>query len=84
MSDNHSLPESTNNEQEDDPYDNRLQKTGCKEENDNLLVCYADKRDWRLCHAEMQAFRNCYQKNKQNAGSRELEESEHAGKTSNR
>jgi hypothetical protein len=28
----------------------------------------------------MQAFRNCYQKNKRNAGSQELEDSEHAKK----
>ncbi|KAJ2960483.1 hypothetical protein NQZ79_g4096 [Umbelopsis isabellina] len=83
MSDKHTqvIESSNNGEEEEDPYDTRLQKTGCKEENDNLLVCYADKHDWRLCHAEMQAFRNCYQKNKQNAGSRELEELERSSNT---
>lgn len=69
-----------NDDQEEDAYDARIQKTGCQEENDNLLICYADKKDWRLCSAEMQAFRNCYQKNKRNAGSQELEDSEHAKK----
>ncbi|KAG2172497.1 hypothetical protein INT44_006670 [Umbelopsis vinacea] len=67
-------------DQEEDAYDARIQKTGCQEENDTLLICYADKRDWRLCHAEMQAFRNCYQKNKQNAGSQDLEDLERAKK----
>lgn len=73
-------PDISDQDQEEDAYDARIQKTGCQEENDNLLICYADKRDWRLCNAEMQAFRNCYQKNKQNAGSQELEDLEHTKK----
>ncbi|KAH8555791.1 hypothetical protein BGW37DRAFT_147795 [Umbelopsis sp. PMI_123] len=67
-------------DEDEDAYDVRIQKTGCQEENDKLLICYADKRDWRLCNAEMLAFRNCYQRNKQNAGSQELEDLERAKK----
>lgn len=80
MATNKEMQGNANDDQEEDAYDVRIQKTGCQEENDNLLICYHDKRDWRQCSAEMQAFRNCYQKNKQNAGSQALEDSERASK----
>ncbi|ORY97349.1 hypothetical protein BCR43DRAFT_413689, partial [Syncephalastrum racemosum] len=50
-------------EEEDDPYNARIEKTGCAQENEDLLICYADKKDWRLCAAEMQKFRKCFQAN---------------------
>jgi cytochrome c oxidase assembly factor 4 len=47
-------------EEEDDPWDKRIKDTGCFEENTRLLICKADKRDWRLCREELEAFRRCY------------------------
>ncbi|KAI8068306.1 hypothetical protein BC940DRAFT_299650 [Gongronella butleri] len=61
---------------EKDPYDVRIEKTGCAKENDDLLLCYYDKRDWRLCQEEMKKFRACYTANARNAGSKELKQSE--------
>ncbi|KAI9279185.1 hypothetical protein BY458DRAFT_503421 [Sporodiniella umbellata] len=58
-----------------DPYDKRIAKTGCSKENDALLICHYDTKDWRKCAKEMRAFRECFIKNKDNAGSKELEES---------
>jgi cytochrome c oxidase assembly factor 4 len=40
-----------------------IEKTGCSELNDALLLCYDEKRDWRKCRAELQAFRKCYEDN---------------------
>ncbi|RKP04748.1 hypothetical protein THASP1DRAFT_9325, partial [Thamnocephalis sphaerospora] len=45
---------------EEDPWDQRIRATGCYEENVRVLICHADKRDWRLCREEMDAFRQCY------------------------
>lgn len=63
-------------EEEEDPYNARIEKTGCFEENEKLLICFYDTKDWRKCAKEMQAFRECFVKNKENAGSKELEESQ--------
>lgn len=63
-------------DEEDDPYNARIEKTGCYKENEILQLCFYDTRDWRKCKDEMQAFRDCFTKNKNNAGSKELIESE--------
>jgi hypothetical protein len=39
-----------------------IDKTGCGELNDLVLLCYDKHRDWRKCQPEMQAFRECYQR----------------------
>jgi cytochrome c oxidase assembly factor 4 len=62
-------------EEEDDPYNARIERTGCYQENEDLQLCFFDKKDWRLCKDEMQKFRDCFTKNKNNAGSKELLES---------
>ncbi|KAG0175080.1 hypothetical protein DFQ28_007895, partial [Apophysomyces sp. BC1034] len=63
-------------EEEEDPYNARIEKTGCAQENEDLLLCYYDTRDWRLCKDEMLRFRKCFQRSLDNAGSKELIESE--------
>lgn len=63
-------------EEEDDPYNLRIEKTGCAQENEDLQLCFYDKRDWRLCKDEMQRFRQCFMANSSNAGSTELKASE--------
>ena len=37
-----------------------IDKTGCGELNDKLLLCYDEHRDWRKCRPEVEAFRSCY------------------------
>ncbi|KAI8372374.1 hypothetical protein EDC96DRAFT_500878 [Choanephora cucurbitarum] len=68
MSENHIAKQ----EEEEDPYNARIEKTGCYKENEALQLCFYDKRDWRLCQEEMKAFRACFTKNSKNAGSQEL------------
>lgn len=62
-------------EEEGDPYNERIEKTGCFQENETLQLCFYDTKDWRQCKEEMKAFRDCFTKNKNNAGSKELLES---------
>jgi cytochrome c oxidase assembly factor 4 len=59
-------------DEDDDPYNTRIEKTGCFQENEDLQLCFYDTKDWRQCKKEMQAFRNCFIKTKSNAGSQEL------------
>lgn len=68
------LPKEDNRieEEEDDPYNARIEKTGCFQENEDLQLCFFDTKDWRKCKEEMQAFRDCFIKTKSNAGSQEL------------
>ncbi|KAI8986001.1 hypothetical protein BDB01DRAFT_720944 [Pilobolus umbonatus] len=61
---------------EEDPYNTRIEKTGCYQENEALQLCFYDTKDWRQCKKEMQAFRACFIKSKDNAGSQELIESD--------
>lgn len=65
---------------EEDPYNARIERTGCAQENEDLQICFYDKKDWRLCAKEMQRFRQCFQSNTKNAGSRELKASEEAAR----
>lgn len=44
-----------------DEYDERIQRTGCSDENEDLQMCYARTKDWRLCKKEMDAFKSCFQ-----------------------
>ncbi|CAO3591773.1 unnamed protein product [Absidia cylindrospora] len=63
-------------EEEEEILNARIEKTGCAQENEDLQLCFYDKRDWRLCKDEMQQFRQCFTAKSSNAGSRELQESE--------
>ena len=63
-------------EEEEDPYNARIERTGCAQENEDLQLCFYDKKDWRLCNEEMKRFRQCFQANSKNAGSVELKASE--------
>ncbi|KAI9308675.1 hypothetical protein BJ944DRAFT_259821 [Cunninghamella echinulata] len=69
-------------EEEEDPYNARIEKTGCAQENEDLQLCFYDKRDWRLCKEEMQRFRKCFTANLSNAGSHELKRAENEKKMS--
>ncbi|VVT48573.1 uncharacterized protein SAPINGB_P001845 [Magnusiomyces paraingens] len=53
-------------EDEPDEWDKRINKTGCAEENLALTLCHADKKDWRLCLPEMEAFKKCWAEHNNN------------------
>ncbi|KAI7820272.1 hypothetical protein BC939DRAFT_375451, partial [Gamsiella multidivaricata] len=50
-------------EEEEDEYEKRIERTGCAAENEALQMCYAEKHDWRACKDAMQAFRECWKRN---------------------
>ncbi|KAF2761146.1 hypothetical protein EJ05DRAFT_497704 [Pseudovirgaria hyperparasitica] len=45
-----------------DEWDKRIDNTGCAVENARMTDCYYEKKDWRACKAEMDAFRKCWAK----------------------
>ena len=47
---------------EEDPWITRIKKSGCFTEHEQLQDCYFEKKDWRECRKEMDAFRACFQK----------------------
>ncbi|KAI2030750.1 hypothetical protein LOY94_002110 [Ophidiomyces ophidiicola] len=47
---------------EPDDWDKRIFSTGCAAEQTKMNDCYYDKRDWRKCSKEMEAFRECWKR----------------------
>ncbi|KAL2355269.1 hypothetical protein BJ546DRAFT_840762 [Cryomyces antarcticus] len=47
---------------EPDDWDKRIFSTGCAVENTKMNDCYFEKRDWRACKKEMEAFRECWKR----------------------
>ncbi|EYB23385.1 hypothetical protein SNK03_004585 [Fusarium graminearum] len=54
--------QSANTEDDDEPdeWDKRIFSTGCADENAKMTDCYFEKKDWRACTAEMEAFKQCW------------------------
>ncbi|EME88572.1 uncharacterized protein MYCFIDRAFT_125149, partial [Pseudocercospora fijiensis CIRAD86] len=42
--------------------DKRIFSTGCADENAILNDCFRDKKDWRACKDEMEAFKQCWKR----------------------
>ncbi|KAI9219880.1 hypothetical protein BC828DRAFT_384937 [Blastocladiella britannica] len=49
-------------EEEEDPYDARIRRSGCAAEHTALQDCHYETKDWRKCTAQMAAFRVCWQR----------------------
>ncbi|KAI1619041.1 hypothetical protein EDD36DRAFT_427699 [Exophiala viscosa] len=49
-------------DEELDDWDQRIFSTGCAEEQLRMNDCYYDKKDWRACKNEMEAFRQCWKR----------------------
>ncbi|GAB7339259.1 hypothetical protein MBLNU457_5914t1 [Dothideomycetes sp. NU457] len=47
---------------EPDEWDKRIFSTGCSEENTRLNDCFYEKKDWRACKSEMEAFKQCWKR----------------------
>ncbi|CAB4432139.1 hypothetical protein RhiirA5_476850 [Rhizophagus irregularis] len=56
----HSPQNITKTIDEPDEYEERIIKTGCAKENEELQICFADKKDWRLCQKELNNFKECW------------------------
>ncbi|KAH8703660.1 hypothetical protein BGW36DRAFT_423212 [Talaromyces proteolyticus] len=52
----------TDPDDEPDDWDKRIFSTGCAAEQLTMNDCYYDKRDWRSCKKEMEAFRECWKR----------------------
>ncbi|XP_030120097.1 cytochrome c oxidase assembly factor 4 homolog, mitochondrial [Taeniopygia guttata] len=46
-------------EEDEDPLDARIARTGCLEQHRQLQECMAERRDWRHCQQELRAFGAC-------------------------
>jgi cytochrome c oxidase assembly factor 4 len=40
-----------------------VEATGCANENDAVLLCYSETKDWRKCKEALAAFRECMKLN---------------------
>ncbi|KAK6395605.1 hypothetical protein LTR65_010623 [Meristemomyces frigidus] len=47
---------------EPDEWDKRIFSTGCSDENASLNNCFFEKKDWRACKGEMEAFKQCWKR----------------------
>ncbi|XP_053702571.1 cytochrome c oxidase assembly factor 4 homolog, mitochondrial [Synchiropus splendidus] len=55
-------------EEQDDPLDRMISRTGCAQLHYALQECMAEQQDWRLCQSHVQAFKDCmssFQKSRQ-------------------
>lgn len=71
-------------EEEEDPWDVRIAKTGCYAENERLQLCHAETGDWRKCMDHMKAFRECWERNHNNERVSTQDAPESKGKDWNR
>ncbi|NXU60013.1 COA4 factor, partial [Turnix velox] len=46
-------------EDEEDPVDTMISRTGCATQHQELQECMAQERDWRFCQNQLRAFRDC-------------------------
>lgn len=70
MADHHRRSHNTvkDNDDEEDPVESMISKTGCLEKHYAIQFCMADHKDWRKCQTEVADFQSCimdYNRNKQ-------------------
>lgn len=46
-------------EDEDDPVDKMISKTGCADLHYAVQECMAEHQDWRKCQSQVQTFKDC-------------------------
>ncbi|XP_005038990.1 PREDICTED: cytochrome c oxidase assembly factor 4 homolog, mitochondrial [Ficedula albicollis] len=46
-------------EEDEDPLDARIARSGCLEQHRQLQECMAERRDWRHCQEQLRAFGAC-------------------------
>lgn len=40
-------------------FEDPVEATGCQRENDSVLLCYDEHKDWRKCRQVLDVFRRC-------------------------
>lgn len=50
---------SRKDEDEDDPVDRMITRTGCAELHYAVQECMAEHQDWRACQRQVQTFKDC-------------------------
>ncbi len=58
----HHPPTSNDDDTPHDPFNQRIQDTGCFALHEALQDCHFDTKDWRACKAPMKAFRECMER----------------------
>lgn len=64
MSHHNRTRQPSEDDEEDDPLDRILKKSGCADLHYKVQFCMAEKQDWRQCQVEVKEFRECVEKNK--------------------
>ncbi|XP_076100609.1 uncharacterized protein LOC143069723 [Mytilus galloprovincialis] len=62
MGHDRSRPKPKEDDEEEDPVDKMLTKTGCKELHYLVQDCMGEHNDWRKCQKEVTEFRKCMEK----------------------
>lgn len=62
---------SRKDDDEDDPVDRMISRTGCAELHYAVQECMAEHQDWRVCQSQVQTFKDCMM-NFQNARKEQL------------
>ncbi|XP_068187642.1 cytochrome c oxidase assembly factor 4 homolog, mitochondrial isoform X1 [Antennarius striatus] len=55
----HDRSRKQDNDDEDDPVDRMISRTGCAELHYAVQECMAEHQDWRACQSQVQTFKNC-------------------------
>ncbi|KAI4814738.1 cytochrome c oxidase assembly factor 4 homolog, mitochondrial [Pseudochaenichthys georgianus] len=50
---------SRKDEDEDDPVDRMISRTGCAEQHYAVQECMGEHQDWRICKSQVQTFKDC-------------------------
>lgn len=64
MSHHNRTRQPSEDDEEDDPLDRILKKSGCADLHYKVQFCMAEKQDWRQCQLEVKEFRECVERNK--------------------
>ncbi|CAM1316522.1 Uncharacterised protein g6759 [Pycnogonum litorale] len=64
MDGHHNQQKPSVDEEEDDPVEKLLSKSGCAKLHYEVQECMFVNKDWRKCQKEVTAFRNCVENNR--------------------
>lgn len=56
------IVEENEDDDEVDPVDEMIKKTGCTEQHNAVQDCIFDHKDWRKCQSEVKDFKKCMDK----------------------
>jgi len=59
MSNHHNRSKIVEDDEEEDPVDAMIKKTGCLEKHYAVQFCMADHSDWRKCQDQVKEFQIC-------------------------